>query len=293
MPIWFLVLGIVSILVVALLLVLVLFEPGLEYKVTPPATAVDSEEFLCLLGALSDSEVHDYDRIDVLTNGDTFYEAELEAIRAAKDTVHIERYIFAKGEVTRRYLDALAERARAGVKVKVVLDYIGSFTTWDRYLQPLRDAGAEVCWYQPITWANAKRFNNRTHRELLVIDGRLGFVGGAGVADWWYQATGKRGEKPQWRDTMFRVTGDVLIGLQTCFAENWLESSGEILCGDADNFPVCRDKVKKAWAGGRVDRSAVAVISSPSAGRATRARIVFQTLLACAKKSIDITTPYF
>jgi cardiolipin synthase len=128
---------------------------------------------------------------------------------------------------------------------------------------------------------------------LVVIDGRVGFVGGAGVADWWYKATGKNGEKPQWRDTMFRVTGDVLLGLQTCFAENWLESSGEVLCGDADNFPACRNKVRKPSAGGRTEQSALTIISSPSAGRATRARIVFQTLLACAKQTIDITTPYF
>src|SRR5438105_649541 len=104
MPLWFLVLAIVSIFIVALLLFLVLFEPGLEYQVTPPPSPIDSDEFLCLLGALSDSEVHDYTRVEVLTNGDVFYEAELEAIRAAKDTVHVERYIFAKGEVSKRYL---------------------------------------------------------------------------------------------------------------------------------------------------------------------------------------------
>ena len=243
MPLWVLILGGVSLVLMALLLFLVLFEPGLEYKVERPGVPLDSDEFLCLLGALSDAEVHDHNRLEVLANGDVFYEAELAAIRAAKESVHVERYIFAKGEVASRYIDALAERARAGVKVKLVLDAMGSFTTWDSYLKPLREAGGRVCWYQPIRWTNAKRFNNRTHRELVVIDGRVGFVGGAGVADWWYKATGKKGEKPQWRDTMFRVEGEMLIGLQTCFAENWLESSGEILGGDADYFPACRGRV--------------------------------------------------
>jgi cardiolipin synthase len=287
MPHWFLILAIPSVLIVLLLLALVLFEPGLEYKVTPPPAAIESDAFLCVLGALADAEVHDYTRIEVLTNGDVFYEAELEAIRNAKETINLERYIFAKGDVTRRYIEALAERARAGVKVNVVLDWAGSFATWDSYLKPLRDAGGRVCWYQPVTWSNAKRFNNRTHRELLVVDGRVGFVGGAGVADWWFKPTK---EQPQWRDTMFRVRGDMLIGLQTCFAENWLESSGEILGGDADYFPACRGE---GWEEDRAGESGLVVISSPSAGRATRSRIVFQTLLACAGKSIDITTPYF
>lgn len=287
MPHWFIILAVVSIVVVVGLVLLILFEPGLEYKVTPPPVALDSDQYLCVLGALADSEVHDYTRFDVLTNGDVFYEAELDAIRAAKETINLERYIFAKGEVAARYLDALAERARAGVKVKVILDAIGSFTTWESYLRPLREAGGRVCWYQPISAANAKRFNNRTHRELLVIDGRVGFVGGAGVADWWFKADGG---KPQWRDTMFRVEGDILLGLQTCFAENWLEASGEILSGDADYFPACRGE---GWSSDEVAESGLVIISSPSAGRATRARIVFQTLLACAKQTIDITTPYF
>jgi cardiolipin synthase len=287
MPYWLLVIAILSMAIVALLLALVLFEPGLAYKVTAPDVPLDSDPFLCVLGALADSEVHDYTRVEVLTNGDVFYDAELAAIRAAKDTVHMERYIFAKGEVAARYVDALAERARAGVKVKVVLDYVGSFGTPDKYVQPIRDAGGRVCWYQPIGWANAKRFNNRTHRELLVVDGRVGFVGGAGVADWWYKAADG---KPQWRDTMFRVEGDMLLGLQSTFAENWLESSGEILSGDADHFPACRGE---GWDEDRKGESGLVVISSPSAGRATRARILFQVLLASATKSIDVTTPYF
>ncbi|HEX8912973.1 MAG TPA: phospholipase D-like domain-containing protein [Humisphaera sp.] len=287
MPYWLIVVAVLSMAVVALLLVLLLFEPGLAYKATAPDVPVDSDAFLCVLGALVDAEVHDYERVEVPTNGDVFYEAELAAIRAATSTVHMERYIFAKGDVAKRYVDALAERARAGVRVKLVLDYIGSFSTWDAYLEPLRAAGGQVCWYQPVSLANAKRFNNRTHRELLVVDGKVGFVGGAGVADWWFRGEPK---KPQWRDTMFRLEGDILLGLQTTFAENWLESSGEILPGDADHFPACRGD---GWATDRKGESGLVVISSPGAGRATRARILFQVLLASATRTIDITTPYF
>ncbi len=282
-----LVYAIISMVIVGLLVFLILFEPGLEYLVEAPEASLDSDEYLCLLGALADAEIHDNSSIQVLTNGDVFYEAELAAIRAAKQTVNMERYIFAKGAVAQRYIEALAERARAGVKVKLVIDAIGSFTTWDRYFKPLRDAGGKVMWYQPpFRLGSAKRFNNRTHRELMVIDGRIGFVGGAGVADWWLTGDARH---PQWRDTMFRIEGKLVAGLQTTFAENWLESSGEILSGD-EYFPICSEH---PWAKTGTGVSGIVVISSPSAGRATRARVLFQLLLASARESIVITTPYF
>src|SRR5687768_4717859 len=105
MPLWLLVIAVISMAIVALILFLLLFEPGLDYKVTPPDVALESNQFLCVLSALSDSEVHDYERVEVLTNGDVFYESELTAIRAAKETVHLERYIFAKGKVAERYIE--------------------------------------------------------------------------------------------------------------------------------------------------------------------------------------------
>ena len=123
---------------------------------------------------------------------------------AASHSVNLEAYIFSKGEIARRFLEALAERARAGVKVKVVLDAIGSFTTPRAYFRELRTAGGQVDWYHPLRWNTLLRLNNRTHRELIIIDGTLGFLGGAGFADHWYKATAK---EPQWRDTMFRVEG--------------------------------------------------------------------------------------
>ena len=286
MPTWLFVFAVISMVIVTLLLFLILFEPGLEYRVTPLPAPVDSEEFIRTLGALSDAEPHGYSKVRVLTNGDVFYEAELEAIRGAKSTVNLERYIFRKDEIGLRYVEAMAERARAGVKVKVVLDYVGSFTTWDKFFHPLREAGGRVCWYQPIRWYTFKQFNNRTHRDLLIVDGRVGFVGGAGVADWWMKDT----DQPKWRDTMFRMEGEVVSGLQATFAENWLEASGGILSGGADYFPGARHEGRPADA---TTRAALVVNSDPSAGKATRARVLFQTLLACARQRIDITTPYF
>jgi cardiolipin synthase len=283
----FVILAVIAFLVLGVLLFLVLFEPGLTYKVDSPEIPLESPAFLALLGLLADSQIHRKSRIEVLTDGGAFYEAELAAIRGAKRSVNLEAYIFAKGEISRRFLGALAERARAGVKVNVVLDAIGSFKTWDGYLADLRAAGGRVCWYHPVRWDTVRRLNNRTHRELIIIDGTLGFVGGAGIADPWYKSTPK---EPQWRDTMFRVEGELVTGLQTTFAENWLESADEILTGD-DYFPSVRDEHGDDAPGGTV--SGLVVISSPSAGRATRARILFQTLIASARRSIDITSPYF
>jgi cardiolipin synthase len=285
-------LGIAALVILGFLLFLILFEPGLRYDVCAPnGVPLGSDHYLALLGALADAQIHGRSKIEVLDNGDKFYDAELEAIRAAKTSVHLEAYIFYKGEVARRFLDAMAERARAGVAVKVVLDAIGSFSTHDSLFEELRKAGGKVSWYQPIRWYTFKRFNNRTHREVLVIDGTVGFIGGAGIADFWFKDDGKQ---PQWRDTVFRVTGDLVIGLQTTFAENWLESAEQILASP-DNFPYCqrlpedRDEQAPGPGGAR----GLVVISSPSAGRGTRARVVFQTLLASATKTIDINSPYF
>ncbi len=136
--------------IVIFLILLVLFEPGLEYKVHAPEHELGSEEFLCLLGALSDAQVHRDSRIEVLTNGDVFYEAQLEAIRSAGRSINLEAYIFRRDVIGQRFVDALAERARAGVKVNVIVDAVGSLTTWDSTFKPLRDAGGRVQWYQPL-----------------------------------------------------------------------------------------------------------------------------------------------
>ena len=277
----FFVIAIIAIAVLAFMLFLALFEPGLAYKISAPETeSIESDDFLCVLEAITDSKVHRHGRVEVLTNGEVFYEAELEAIRAARESVNIEAYIFQKGELTKKFVEALTERARAGVKVRMVLDAIGSFATWESYFAELRAAGGRICWYHPLRLFTLARFNNRTHREIIVVDGRIGFVGGAGFADHWYKPQGK---KPRWRDTMVRVEGEMVTSIQAGFIENWLEASGEILTGRS-YFPPNEIET-------RID--AIVVDSSPSTGGSTRARILFQALLASARKSIYITTPYF
>ena len=285
----FIVFAIIAFGIVACLVLLVLFEPGLKYEVTAPAHALDSEDFLCLLGALADAQVHRDSRVEALTDGRAFYEAQLAAIAAARRSVSLEAYIFLKDKTGQRFVEALAERARAGVRINVVIDAVGSLTTWDRTFEPLRAAGGRVRWYQPFRLGTFKRFNNRTHRELLVVDGEVGFIGGAGVGDNWLTGTPK---DPAWRDTVVRVTGDLVIGLQTAFAENWLEAADEILTGD-EYFANCVASSEDDDAPSPEEAQGMVVISTPSAGRSTRARVLFQTLLTSARRTIHINSPYF
>ena len=281
METFFLVLAVSGIAVQLLLVILALFEPGLQYRVDrPPSGPLDSERFERLLGTISDAGLCGDTAIEVLANGDRFYAAELDEIRAARSHICLEAYIFQEGEIARRFIDALSARARDGVEVRLVLDAVGSFNTWRRTFRDLLAAGGDVRWYMPFRWYNLSRFNNRTHRELLIVDGAVAFLGGAGIADHWYRT---RGRKKRWRDTMFRVRGGAVASLQALFAENWLEASGELLTSER-YYPECRPAGRSR---------AMIVNSTPSYGRATRARMLFQTLIASAARSIHITTPYF
>jgi cardiolipin synthase A/B len=283
---FFTVVAVIAISLQSYLLLLFFFEPSLRYKVWNPPTP-SSREFLNMLQALLGVCTYPSTRVDVLTNGDTFYASELDAIQAARKSITLEAYIFQEGELTRRFIAALAARARAGVKVNLVIDAVGSAGTSRSYFQELVDAGGRVAKYHPFGWATVARFNNRTHRVLLVIDGSVGFVGGAGFADQWFKDTPSN---PRWRDTIVRVEGKAVASLQATFVENWLESSGEILSGE-EYFPFPDELDSEA----SKSKSSVEmfVSSSPSLGRSTRARILFQTLLASAQESICLTTPYF
>lgn len=280
-PFWFFVLAVVVIIWQSFLLVMALFAPAMRYQVERfEAPPIDSDRFLETLEALTDAQVNEHSSLTVLTNGEQFYEAELQAIRGATQSVNLEAYIFQRGGVASRFLEALAERARAGVKVNLVLDAIGSFSTSRGYCRELVDAGGRVEFYHPFSWRSVASINNRTHRELLVVDGRCGFIGGAGIADHWLL---KKKNHPRWRDTVVQVEGDIVSNLQATFAENWLESSGEVIFGE-EYFPhVSNAGTSKA----------MVINSSPSAGGSTRARILFQALVSASRRSIRITTPYF
>ena len=276
-----------SVVLCAVLFILVLLEPSVAYRIEPPVLAPRDRAFAAQLATLCGTVLAPVRSIEVLSNGKAFYDAQIAAILAATRSVHIEAYIFHEGRAAGRFVETLAARARAGVKVRLTLDAFGNLFTSDRYFHELRAAGGRVQWYQPLRWYTLKRYNNRTHRELVVIDGQVAFVGGAGIADWWI---GDKGNPP-WRDTVVSFNGSLGASLQAVFAENWLASSGEILFGEDQLQDVhtekCTDQDDDGAPLGFI------VSSTPSEARATRARLLLQTLVASARSEIRIQTPYF
>jgi cardiolipin synthase len=260
-------------------ILLAVFGPAIPYRL-PDAYdgALDSDEFVRFLSVVTNGALRGA-YLQRLHNGAEFYPAELAAIRSAEHAVNLEYYEFQRGRVADAVLAALCERARQGVAVRVLVDALGSFSTPSSYFDPLRAAGGQMHWYHPVRWDTWPHINNRTHRKLMVVDGRVGFIGGAGIADHWLYATAK---DPVWRDTVFRVEGETVCGLISTFAENWLEASGEVLSG-SEQFgfhPV---------PGGA---KSFVVLSTPHSG-GTQARVLFQALIRSARTSIRITTPYF
>jgi cardiolipin synthase len=255
----------------------VLFTPRIDYHVTIPLRP-DSGDFIRVLQATCQVAVHQGTRVEIFTNGAQFYPAMRDAIRAAQSSINLEAYILQPGDAATMLVEAMIERARAGVEVRVVLDAIGSSRLRNSAARRLREHGCQVRFYQPMTWYRLHRYNNRTHRELLVVDGQVAFTGGAGVADWWFKPT----KGATWRDTMARIEGPIVAPLQGVFAENWLECDGEILTGPR-HWP-------ELSAAGTAE--AMLVKSSPS-DRATVSRVVFQMLLEGAVAAVDISTPYF
>ena len=260
------------------LVLVFLFTPGINYHLAR-RTSIHAHDFLYTIQSTCQAALHHHNKVEIYTNGPEFYPAMLEAIRGATRSVIMECYIFQPGRIAEQFIDALSDRARKGINVTIVVDAIGSFSLWGRPVRRLRKAGCRIESYQRLRWYALARLNNRTHRELLVVDGRIAFVGGAGVADWWaYPARRRR----PWRDTMARLEGPIVAALQGTAAENWLECCGEILTGP-DYFPDLQP------AG---DTTAFVVKSSPS-DRATASRVTFQLLMEGADEHVHIATPYF
>jgi len=258
--------------------VVALFTPRIDYSVRKRLDS-NSKAFINTLQNTTQTTIHHDSHFEVLTNASQFYPAMLDAIRSAQTSINMECYIFRNDRIGRQFMAALIERSRSGVRVTLVLDAIGSLWMGLTGVSKLREAGIRVELYQRFKWYRLARVNNRTHRELLIVDGRIAFIGGAGIGDHW--AKGQRGKQP-WRDTMARVTGPVVSAIQGVFAENWVECCGEIITGE-EYFPLLKNTG---------DTTAVVIKSSPS-DRATAARVVFQLLLEGATKSIRINTPYF
>jgi cardiolipin synthase len=240
---------------------------------------VESPEFLTTIaGAIGVPFTHG-NRIDLLHNGDEFFPAMLTEIARAEYSVTIEAYIYWEGEIGRQFAAALAERAQAGVRVKILLDAIGSSTIGNDILQTLESGGCQIAWYNPLHWYSIGRYNNRTHRKSLIVDGRVGFTGGAGIADHWL---GHAQDEDHWRDTHIRIEGPAVVPLQTGFAQNWLERTQELISG-----PLFYPPLDAAG-----PHAALTIMSSPVTGAST-VRMMYYLSIICARRAIWIANPYF
>ena len=238
-----------------------------------------SPDYYRSLGVLLGPPVVAGNRIEALQNGDEIFPAMLAAIRGARHTINFESYIYWSGDIGRMFADALAERARAGVQVRVLLDWLGSQKIEDQLLDEMRDAGVQIFLFHPLAWYDIVRVNNRTHRKLLVVDGRIGFTGGVGIADKWQ---GHAQDADHWRDSHYRAEGPVVTQMQATFIDNWTKVSGKVLHG-----PEYLPDVAPLG-----DARAQMFSSSPDGG-AESMQLMYLLVIAAATRSIDLANAYF
>jgi cardiolipin synthase len=218
-------------------------------------------------------------QVRALVNGDVFFADMLQAIANAKRTITFESYIFWSGDIGNRFTEALIERAQAGVKVHLLFDALGSGDIDDDWVKRMRAAGIEVEKYNPWRLTTLPRINNRTHRKIMVVDGRIGYTGGAGVGDEW---TGNAQDPKHWRDTQFRVEGPVVLQMQAAFIENWIEVTGRVLHG-TEYFP----ELDRAG-----EQAAQFIVTSPGGGSESM-QLMYLMSIAAARKSIRLSAAYF
>ncbi len=238
-----------------------------------------SPEIMRSIGQLLGPPLVDGNKIIPHHNGDEIFPAMLNAIKNAKATITFETFIYWSGEIGQMFADALSEQAKRGIKVHVLLDWVGSNKCDITALKELKDAGVTVERYRPLRWYNLGRINNRTHRKILVVDGMIGFTGGVGIADLW---RGRASNPDQWRDSHFEIRGPVVAQLQAAFADNWNATNPTVLHGN-DYFPP----IEKAG-----DTVAQVFKSSPEEGSGS-VRLMYLYSIAHAKNTILIANAYF
>ncbi|MGJ7496483.1 phospholipase D-like domain-containing protein [Variovorax sp. RT4R15] len=231
------------------------------------------------LGVLLGPPILQGNRFEALHNGDQIFPPMLAAIRSAKQSITFETYIYWSGEIGKSFADALSERARAGVKVHVLLDWVGSSKIEQAFLTEMESAGVEIRKFHKPSWYDITRLNNRTHRKLLVVDGRIGFTGGVGIAPEW---TGRAEDPQHWRDSHFLLEGPAVAQMQAVFMDNWIKASGDVLHGER-YFPALAEAGQ-----GRAQ-----IFSSSPSGGSESMRLMYLLSIAAATKSIDLSSAYF
>lgn len=253
-------------------------EKQIERQLTRQYDTHDPQ-FRRSLGVLLGPPILEGNKVEVLVNGNQIFPAMLAAIRSAKESITFETYIYWSESIGREFSDALAERARAGVKVHLMLDFMGSMKMEDSLLQEMKDAGVQVQRYHKPVWWKIARLNNRTHRKLLVVDGKIGFTGGVGIADQW---RGNAEDENHWRDNHYRIEGPVVGQIQAVFTDNWTKATGMVLDGP-EYFPALVPSG---------NHPAQMFSSSPTGGSESM-HLMYLMAITAARKTIDLSASYF
>ena len=272
----------VTFLVTSVLVLLVLnFTTGeeeIQHQI-PRLYTTASPQFERSMGVLLGPSIQEGNEVKELLNGEQIFPPMLEAIRSAQHSITFETYIYWSGDIGKQFADALSERARAGVPVHVLLDWVGSAKIEESLLTEMKDAGVEIEKFHEPTWYDLARLNNRTHRKLLVVDGATGFTGGVGIAPAW---TGHAQDPDHWRDTHFQVKGPVVAQMQATFLDNWLKATGRVMHGPKYFPPLLP-------AG---DQRAQMFSSSPASGSESM-QLMYHLAITAAEQSIDLSAAYF
>jgi len=245
----------------------------------PHLYGVDDPQFLRSMGLLLGPSIIEGNKASELINGDQIFPAMLKDIRAAKKTILFETYIYWSGKIGDDFAEALAERARAGVKVHLLVDWVGAAKMEASLIDKMKSAGVEVEKFHPLRWYNLGRINNRTHRKLLIVDGAVGFTGGVGIAQLW---TGNGQDPDHWRDSHFRVEGPVVAQMQGVMLDNWAKTTGKVLHGK-EYFPPLQPVGT---------HSAQVFASSPNGGSESML-MMYLIAITAARRSIDLSSAYF
>jgi cardiolipin synthase A/B len=256
-----------------------LVTPERKFNYQIQELALNDPTFERCMAHLLGPPLVDGNRIASLLNGDQIFPAMLAAIQSAKTTITFETYIYWSGKIGRQFADALSERAKAGVRVHVLLDWLGSKKLDAAAVTALKESGVEVERYRPLRWYSLSRMNSRTHRKILVIDGRVGFIGGVGIADHW---SGHAQSPDHWRDSHFRLEGPAVAHLQAAFADNWMKTRANVF-NSADYFPELA----------AVGESRAQVFKSSPREGADSARLMFLLSISAAREQILIANSYF
>ena len=253
-------------------------EKEIRYELTHQFS-IEDPQFLRSMGELLGPAILPGNQVTALQNGDQIFASMLEAIRGAQTSINFETYIYWSGDIGKKFSDALCERATAGVKIHVLLDWLGAGKIDAKYIAAMKAAGIEVERYHPLRWYNWSRLNNRTHRKLLVVDGRIGFTGGVGIADAW---EGDASAKDHWRDSHYKIEGPAVAQMQAAFGDNWIKARAKVLFGRA-YYPELS----------QIGRSRAQVFkSSPDEGSES-VRLMYLLSIASATKSIRLQAAYF